>query len=71
MFVKHVYEKDSSFIHMIQRTRICHSRTMLINSPSGDLQVYTQSQKKCTMNSLASPVTQGQGQVTPARSKLT
>ena len=27
---------------------------------------YTQSQKKRTMNSLASPVTQGQGQVTQA-----
>ncbi len=32
--------------------------------------LYTQSQKKRTMNSLASPVTQGQGQVTPAGSYL-
>ena len=31
---------------------------------------YTQSQKKRTMNSLASLVTQGQGQVTPVRSHL-
>ena len=29
---------------------------------------YTQSQKKCTINPLASSVTQGQGQVTPAGS---
>ncbi len=27
---------------------------------------YTQSQRKCSITSLASPVTQGQGQVTPA-----
>ncbi len=31
---------------------------------------YTQSQKICTMNSLASPVTQGQGQVTPSMGKM-
>ncbi len=31
---------------------------------------YTQSQKKCTMNSLASPVTQGQGKMTLAGSYL-
>ena len=31
---------------------------------------YTQSQKKCTMNSSASLVTQGQGQVSPAGSDL-
>ncbi len=34
----------------------------------GDCRLYTQSQKKRTMNSVASPVTQGQGQVTPAGS---
>ncbi len=32
--------------------------------------IYTQSQKKRTMDFLASPVTQGQGQVTPAGSYL-
>ena len=35
---------------------------------SAYLDIYTESQKKCTMKSLASPGTQSQGQVTPAGS---
>ncbi len=49
------------------RVHICDDwhRAFLSN-----MYMYTQSQKKCTMNSLASLATQGHGQVTPAGSYL-
>ncbi len=51
--------------------RMCHAYVELhMQSNIAILAVYTQFQKKRTMNSMTSPVTQGSGEVSMARSNL-